>query len=608
MSAKTYEQICTEAIIKFGLAKDKRVGFFCDTSFGDMYYALAAAPFVQQQIGIEFVFITWEGSPLDRISQCFKEWKNNPQIVYIDKCCFAVTKASTIAQRRFHRDTVGRIHKLIYRRFPQLFNRSTTREVKAHLARPVYKTENAAAVFKSLNLTPGQTVFIIPKSDWNGELGTPSLQGVISIFRCLGYQVVVNSEKDMNLGDGVYYIYPNVDDLVPFVDLCGFMFGMRSGLTEIVAAESSARITIVDHDPDPIENWYPFIPKDALSYIHINNIRTPLFEGFVESINSMLGGFLPGTQYFSALAQTASLPPRQRAHLISASNARANQPFEKYILPACVIRDFCEVEYATEIKDNLLLFYIYISPSLNYEIHACLQEAHSGEILSEINFSNSNPLVFRLKESGSYKVFMKLYHPNKRWYCQFTSYTIDVAVDEIHALASCVQLPVYIRLLGDMLERIIVFVVGTFPASGVDATLIKALASLGVQLHPWGKSVQACMTIIDSGTATAFPGVSEPEQEIRCKFENYRAMLALICSEGAQPCASIKIDGNEESTGLRGLSFVVWDAVEQKVIDSVTFDTFIQEIPASRLNPVYRMPAASSLSIGSADIGINRAE
>ena len=46
--------------------------------------------------------------------------------------------------------------------------------------------------------------------------------------------------------------------------------------------------------------------------------------------------------------------------------------------------------------------------------------------------------------------------------------------------------------------------------------------------------------------------------------------------------ASIKIDGKDYATNLRGLNFVVFDINENQLVDSVAFDTHFQGIPCRR--------------------------
>lgn len=145
----------------------------------------------------------------------------------------------------------------------------------------------------------------------------------------------------------------------------------------------------------------------------------------------------------------------------------------------------------------------------------------------------------------------------------------------------------YIKKLILFSKRYLVLIVASDTPCGPAFTeeIASELLELGLKINLSGKFRHSYAAIIDSGTIM-FEELSPTTSEaVHCNTVLEGIPLEVLSvgfNVAKNNGALIKINEMNYSPGGRGLNFVVYDKVTQKVLDAVNFDTYSKHIPGSR--------------------------
>lgn len=133
-------------------------------------------------------------------------------------------------------------------------------------------TEKITRLFESFGLRRGKTVFIVPYANWFGPIGKELKSAGFWTKLCdalsrEGYDVIFNSEEEV--AAGVPYTFMGLSDLPGFVELCGNVVGMRTGLLNFIAIFTNVTIQCLWPEDDSVyfntDRWKAFYKWGHLS-------------------------------------------------------------------------------------------------------------------------------------------------------------------------------------------------------------------------------------------------------------------------------------------------------------------------------------------------------
>ncbi len=125
--------------------------------------------------------------------------------------------------------------------------------------------DKIARLFASFGLKRGKTVFIVPYANWFGPIGRElkSMAFWTQLCEALskeGYDVVFNSEEAVV--PGVPYVFLELAELPAFIEMCGHVVGIRTGLLNFIAIFTNVTIQCFWPEDDSIyfntDTWKKF--------------------------------------------------------------------------------------------------------------------------------------------------------------------------------------------------------------------------------------------------------------------------------------------------------------------------------------------------------------
>lgn len=588
MDYEKYINICKRLIRDYGLQKNSRTGIVTGGNVGDNYFMLSALPYVKRKLSRDFVIFAHKGAPIHKMGELFNRGGANLEIVPTEEDLSALFPLNRPEAIKF---LDGIIERHLYQcALPDIYAYLAPQDVKQNLARPSYPPVSNSLLEKKYHIEPGKTILVIPDAVWHGTLPPYFWQTVLNLYQALGLKLIINRRQPLPVSIEAEYIFPPFEELKPIADLCGYVFAIRTGIAETLAAESSARVVLVNH-AGPIQSFYPFIIQDKICNYPIESIRSSGFPAIDSHISSLLSERIPTAAYSKLyLEQNIDSAPIITPHCYSDKFRGEINFFEErpkyYINTKMPI-----IKYQLLINKDNVIIKLLINPPHDYEIHGALIDIKKNAVAGEIKFAHYNPLVFIVTNSSDYKVFIKLIHPASRAYYHFTTETMSINVDRGTVLAACTNYELYISLLEQYREDLLIFISSKDTHTGWEHQHKLFLERLGLHGHPDQHFRWSFLAIIDGGNV-----VEEQESENQTLQASYTwdHNKAILTSSGWNTAKSnlvnisIRINQKEEALNMRGLNFLIWDKRYNKVIDSVAFDTFIDRAPAYRFNHLYQ--------------------
>lgn len=580
----TFIELADSIIKKYGFKRDARQAFVMSHGIGDAYFFLSALPYVEKLLNKDYFIIARKNSPPEDLLRLFAA-SGQPYKIIPDTegFCDLFNKISGDTQKQY----AGLFDRHISPGRHPLLNSVITRpDVRANLVRPRYEClECDPGIHYSIE--PGRTILLIPESIWHGSPGDHFWKSVIEMYRLLGFKILVNSQRTGKYGTDVEYIWPPASSLVPIADKCGFVFSVRTGGSEIIAAESSAHIIMVNYYL-PLERIYPFIPPDKISYVSINNIRECGFrhieDYYMRMISSNNKNAYLARDLLAAIDRNI-IPAEQQYD----GHAQKNAIFAPRRRDFNIMARFCDISYSIAAKDGYVFLRLVLDPPLEYEIHGALLDAATGLHCGEITYCVHNPLAFQVDRNGVYRIFVKIYHPITNYFCYFTTRRFEIRLDLALQLQRCRDLEAYVGLLKEHSSELIVFLVSRDCHTNAAMDKDIFIQNLGLKMDPGSKYAWSYAAVIDG--RVIFEDARESEKILHeYKWDGHRATMisaGYSATHDNQAPISIKIDGTEAAVNWIGLNFVIWSKSLAKVIDSVCFDSFREGNKAFRLNKAF---------------------
>ncbi len=572
----------------FHLEKGRRIALLAGADVGQVYFIASALTYAQQKKGVTFFVACERNSPAHEICKAFRANGAKFYCILLDE---DPEKLYWLVSPPLAQKYLGLAQPLnAGNAFPDLLEWQAPEDVRQNLSRPCWP-ENLACATDSAGTRPGKTALVIPHAGHSGTLRLEFWQELCRLLRLTGFHIFVHSLKNMELGDNVTCVYPAISEIVAFANGCDQVIGIRCGLTEMVAAETTARVVCINPAAaGPIERIYPFMEPGKITYWPIASVRSTGFEEMDRKISRMVSDFTPYFAYFKKKAGSDPLALFETAQLSTFDLAWFNQAADNAPPRQNSLPPFCSVKYRVEPDTDCCVFTFSIAPAINYEIHAFLRSAETGSDVAAKHLVNRNKLVFIAPKPGDYFIYFKIYHPDCKRYSYFETGRFHLEISPGAMLVNCREYASYIDLLDRMKSDCLIFIVSRDAHTNWAKERKLYLEKFDVALNPEQKFRYSWLAVIDSGRLAL--ELAEEKKEIVAEYA-WGENRAHLTSAGYnvhmsdKTPVSISINGAELAVNSRGLNIVVWDKGKNRLVDSVVFDTFLAHAPAVRLEPVF---------------------
>lgn len=599
---KNEHDVYTELISNLGLEPNKKMAVLYYNSLGDFYSLCATIQYAEEQLGKEYILLYFSD-----IHEEILGWFNydNYKInsCRIDKEAYMTIYNSPAETKSEFKDWVisWSFGDPIFRKLTC----NTSDRFAEKLRRPNFPTFDLSPKYEEY-VIPSKTVWIIPQSNALNPLPVWFWNLSARIFRYMGFSVVFNADsKKTNIYDGKA-ILPPISDAVNFANACGYVYGMRCGLMDVLST-TTAHMTIF--------STKAYAPLDKVFRISNDDerIKTIFFENcdhfFKKSpiISDVIKYFeRENSDIFALLRKNCQDDCKALSNLTAPQKINAykyNVVHNKFPVAAIQykIKPFDKTNYSIEIKNNKLLFAMPQLSHTEYRFDYIIFE-NDLQIASLKDFP-SNSVSYPLTYSGEYHI--KVTITNLKNYDQENfdteSVNYSVAIPSSPAeLTQCIDLKAYIMGLLKLKSQIMILICSRdahapFKANK-NSKVLDVLQLLGLQTDFGATCRYSYIGVIDEEKVITELLSDNKTLKYQCEIGGN---IVSMESSGFHATLSdktpikIEINGNDLAVNKRGLNFVVWNKQSNTLIDSVAFDTFYDNHATRRTSP---LPLAAPVS------------
>jgi hypothetical protein len=587
-----YRQVIEKLKLEANLGDGNRVGVFTEwANIGDNWYALSALPYAERLLGKKLVYLCY-GTSTPTVAEEFAAYLSHGD-VEIETHRITVDDASVI------RNTADRQIILRYRHVLYYVMRDVEiREILSNfnvsckqLLSPQFPPFDADFYREKYKITQGKAFFIVPRADAVTPLPLCFWNFCAEIFRCLGYEPIFNvSDGAAKMYNGKNAFIP-LKDAVGFANLCGNVFGMRTGLFDLLSS-STANMTIFSTEH--------FMPIDEVYNIDnsAGRIKTVWLKSDIEYETFLPMNFI--RQYVETIVSGYRAQIKTQAHVIADKiplerkfkDAKLKgHPHSKAgnkVLKRREIQPFCSARYAFYAEDIYLFFEAELfSADLKdlKELRVNIVLKSGSGAVQRLEDCDCLSAVFKPEFPGEYAVEVALTDRKTFSESVFVTDSISYRTEkpkEIAALKNCVFFESYVDALVEFKESLLILIVAcdahTDFTSNERTKKLLRLKNLGIQTDMEITFRHSFLCVIDRGDIVT--ELCDERKELTYGYALGGGINIKLTSMGfnvkrSPDCSStVEINGNQCAVNKRGLNFVVYDKAKNEIIDSVCFDTF----------------------------------
>lgn len=584
------EGLIEKIITKNRLGIDNRIGLLIlsDKNIGDIYFMIASLTYAQKMRGRKYVIISPEEFSVQVFAKWHKRYGADIETFFVN-----IEEWRSLVGYLRNTDSYSGVLDLYDNEYDVVFLRNNTlrKDVYENLTRPVFPFFDRKKYVEKYKVIPGKTVFVIPQAVFHGSLPIYFWKMSINLFKLLGYQVLVNEKEGSSRYGDVQCCLPPLDDVVALCNLCGTVYSVRTGLVELIASETNAKLYIFGvKAPSPGTAMSVFHSVLEV-YPHIDNTDNHVVE--VEIPFNKEEFF-----WIKEIAeQKHSLMDFMRRNIYERDKeVKIEGNLDEYITPSCRfyssrftelkfvdfpharIPDFCQVKYKLSLDRERIKLSLLINPSIYYKIHVALKTVGSKTIVESCEDYNYPVVYFVPEDDGDYYISVQIVHPFTGDNCWFETESVLLQHSLEFKMRHCEVYSKYISMLYKYRKSLVVFI--TSKDAHIDFMNSRDLEMEQFQIktdlqhtfrHSW-------LCVIDGGNL--IKELSSKDQQVTAEYE-WDGNSSLLTSAGYnvnksdKTPVSIKINDEEFCVNLRGLNFVVWDKEKNCILDSVCFDTFL---------------------------------
>jgi len=156
--------------------------------------------------------------------------------------------------------------------FSMFFNVPETRHVELGVRKPLVPEVDVRYYIENFGIVPGKTFVMAPESATLPSYPTAYWNMVAAVLRNIGYHVIFNTNDESY--DGPRLMVP-WSDLLGLVELCGHVYGIRSGFFDFVI-DANAEFTIIAPDfwIGKLDIQHYGQPMDNIHWVSYRNLRS----------------------------------------------------------------------------------------------------------------------------------------------------------------------------------------------------------------------------------------------------------------------------------------------------------------------------------------------
>lgn len=584
-----FDELAKKLISKYRLGQDNRVGLTrFGNNVGDTYYLVASVTAAKKATNKQYILISNE----QNIMHTFVRW-HNANGADIETICISDEEAE-ILQKGSHR-VISKYKGIIDNHWfgynDCILGNNTKREdIRQNLTRPKFPAFEKDKYIKKLGVVPGKTVFIIPDSVWHGSMPLYFWTMSIGLFQLMGYKVIVNAPENSKKYGDVTCFFPTLDDIVNFCDLCGILYTVRSGLSEVLCAETKAKCFVFTMDGIwSIFKAFPFIDNTDN---HIKEIILPCNKKEEFSWIKNVADTMEETREFmrnnivlnSVRPKMCNEEIEKNANVTFFEFHPAKIPFEDVGWIRC--QPFCNVTYQFYQQDDILVLNINVNPCMEYIVHVALKNARTGKYVLKCEYYNLLFSKFDVEDDDDYVACVHIVHPQTMENCLFETEKIHAFVAWSVKFCKCNDYLRYISYLKKYKKDLVILIVSRDAHTNPSETRRLELEDFSFTTDLQHTYRHSWLAVIDSGVVVQ--EFSSPNKEVRAVY-TWRDNSAELISAGFnvngndRTSVHIVVNGIERAVNGRGLNFVIWDKIKNEMLDSVCFDTF-KDMKGYRIN------------------------
>lgn len=273
------EEIYTKLINELKLVKNKRMAVDYSDHIGDFYSLCASVQYAERKLDKEFIIIFCSDIQQEIIDwfsyddQVIKSYRMSKE----EYDTFHNANLSSLASSEEH------LQYFVSFAAGDPDFRGLTRNISdcfpaEHLRKPLIEPcEDILIKYRSLIL-PQKTVFIIPDSRYVAPLPVWFWNQAAQFFKYLGYKVIFNADPQKpNIYNGEC-IYIPLSEIVGFANECGLVFGVRTGLFDVLSASTAQMIIFSTKRYRPLDEVFHIPNSDKRIKTVFYEDRDPYFK------------------------------------------------------------------------------------------------------------------------------------------------------------------------------------------------------------------------------------------------------------------------------------------------------------------------------------------
>ncbi len=578
-----FEEACRSVINEYGLVRNERMAVLYTTNIGDFYSLCSTVEQAEKRIHKEVILLYC--SEIHReILSWFDYGGHSIKGARIAEDVYSAIKFSSLeSQKKYEEYFI--FWQCGNEEFRKLTRNPSGDFIKSPLA-PCFPEVDILQKYKEYIL-PGKTVFIVPEARTVQPFPCWFWNFAAYLFETMGYSVIFNAPpKSSGLYRGQCLLVP-LSEVVRFADACGFVFGIRTGLFDVLSTSTAKMIIYSTKFYKPLNDVFNMDNSE-------NRIRTVYYEDndpffqMTPPVNFVRKAFdeefFPIKDLLGKLCEKESRDSGQvyPAHILRSYTCK--KIFNKYALwdRGADIKPFAEVKYSFDIVGGKLAFSMSALTGGGYRVD--YEVFCNDRCIAQLADMPGDCLSYPLEQSGEYfikatvtdqKNFNQEYFETRR-----LVYTAPIP-ECLERLSRCRDIYSYVLALNHFSKDIIIFICSrdshTFFKKNKDTGVLQNLRVLGLSADLEGTPRHSYIGVID-GSGVVYEMISE-DKALRYNYES-EGCTAVIESYGYNvthsPVASVKIEinGVNKAVDARGLNIVVLDKKTKTMVDSVAFDTF----------------------------------
>lgn len=578
-----FEEACEGVIKEFGLIKNKRMAVLYGPNVGDFYCLCSTVEHAEKLLNME-VILLYHSEMQREIVSWFEYGDYTIKGGRITEEVYSAIRGLNLESKKKYQDY------LIFWNCGNEDFRKLTRNVSGAFLKnaknPSFPYVNISQKYKEY-VVPKRTVLIVPEARSVQPLPIWFWNFAAYLFEAMGYSVVFNAPpQNAKLYRGKSLLIP-ISDVVRFADECGFVFGVRTGLFDVLSVSTARLVIFSSKLYKPLDLIYNIDNPDNRIKTFFYDDADPFFwktEPISYIIKDFDDNFHPIMEMLHKICEYESRNSSRTYPVQILKSYVCKKTFNRYVVEdsGTYIEPFGDFMYSYDISNGKLIFSIRNATADRYRFDYKL--FCNEKCLTELNDTHSNCLAYPLEQSGEYYIRATITDLKSFDQEYFETHRLVYLVPVPHSLnmlSLCKDFYSYITALKHFGKEIAAFICSrdshTFFRKTKDTEVLQHLQMLGLQSDLEGTPRHSYIGIID-GSSVIYEMLSKSETIVH-HYESDECDVVIESSgynatQSSKTSVKIEINGENEAIDKRGLNFVVWDKKSKTVIDSVVFDTF----------------------------------